>query len=181
MVMYVVLWLRNLMLLTIIFGIWRYVCFRQKGIKDAVIAALYISMPLSGLISYIHVTRHIKAIAASPYVVAEDAFTIRHTRELKLTLPYHESFDLCVMSLDSVVKHYRLMVREPTIGKVVAQSYRSWWDNLFGTRIEFNIHELRDGSYVRITTQPFFPLSIVDKGKSLTYIEKLTQFLRTYR
>jgi len=98
---------------------------------------------------------------------------VHQTKVLELQLPYDKTFDLCISSLDSVKGTVKQ--EERSLGKVVAKTGMTW--KSFGETIQFDVRKIdNEKTQVQISSKPALPTTLVDYGRNLENVEKITEF-----
>lgn len=103
---------------------------------------------------------------------------VHQEKTLELQLPFYKICNLCITSLEAV--NGRIVEKseqeEGTSAKVVAKTKMTW--KSFGESIQFDIHKINsDKTEVKISSKPTLGTTLVDYGRNLENIEKISDFL----
>lgn len=105
---------------------------------------------------------------------SDKTMSVRQIKVLELQLPYDKTFDLCIESLDTIGGTVKQ--EERSLGKVVSKIGMTW--KSFGETVQFDIHKIDDKkTQVQVLSKPALPITLVDYGKNLENVEKITEFL----
>ncbi len=109
---------------------------------------------------------------------SQEAMGVHHVRSVELQLPYDKVFDLCLESLGQINK-CGIRNENRSQGIIMAKSGVSW--KSWGEAISFQINEAGDdGTQVEISSRPVLRTTLVDCGKNLENVIKITGFLSTH-
>lgn len=99
-----------------------------------------------------------------------------HIRELKLLLPYEKAFDICIASVSSI-KGCTIRAHNRNMGRIEAATGINW--KTWGDTITFEIQRMDNkNTQVIITSSPSARTTLVDFGKNLENVEKITSYIR---
>lgn len=112
-------------------------------------------------------------------VGGEAASSVKKEKEIELQLSYENSFELCKNSL-SCIKGASITHEDFNKGIIRAKTgvnLKTW-----GDKIEFHIQKISDEvSKVWIQSMPIIPTTLVDYGKNLNNIKKISNYLQEKR
>lgn len=165
------------------------------GLYYLIVSALLIHMVYLGLIFWILIvhagiffgvamslimgTLHIMGIKSKHYPVSDEALDVRQKREIFTDLPYDEIFNACISSIDAVKKG-RIVSEDRTKGRIDAQTGWSW--KSWGEKISFDIRkQAGDKSVISVTSRPKVGTTLVDYGKNLDNVEKISIYLKNHQ
>jgi hypothetical protein len=106
----------------------------------------------------------------------EEAQTVHHVREIELQLPYNDAFNMCRESLASI-QYCAIKKKDLSQGKIVAEKVPSW--RSMGEVITFDIKQVNARrTHIIVSSKPLLRTTIIDWGKNLENVQKITQYLR---
>jgi hypothetical protein len=108
--------------------------------------------------------------------VSEKSFNVRQQHTVLLHVPYDQAFDLCKESL-SVVGRSKIREENRDAGFLQAKT-KITFKYLCGDVISYEINKIGDRlMQIEISSKPHWPGVMVDNGKNLENVEKISQFL----
>jgi hypothetical protein len=118
------------------------------------------------------------AMTRQPDRPIQARFGVFHVRNIELLLSFERVFDLCVESLRLIPK-CKIEEENRFQGIINAHAGMTW--KTWGDRISFRISKI-DGSKteVEVSSRPIVKTTLVDYGKNLENIERITTFLKEH-
>lgn len=142
----------------------------RSGLISGLCAGLFFGLCVSFILGFLH-GRAVKRIA---HTESPETLGVHHIREVALQQPYDTAFALCIESLRMFK---RCVIREESRprGKIIARAGINWktWSDI----ITFDVNEIAGGTTVRISSRPAARTTLVDFGKNLENVEKISRFL----
>lgn len=103
---------------------------------------------------------------------------VSQAKTIELQLPFYKTCNLCVASLESINGRIaeKTEQEEGAGAKVVAKTKMNW--KSFGETVQFDILKVNsDKTEVKISSRPKLPMTLVDYGRNLENVKKITDFL----
>jgi len=141
------------------------------GLIFGLASGLFSGLVLSVILGVLHI-HAVKKVA--PELNAE-AYGISHVRNIKLQIPHDKAFDLCISSLVRI-KNCRVREQDRSQGRIIAKTSVNW--KTWGDTITFELEDAGESADVRIISKPTNKTTLVDFGKNLENIEKITSYFR---
>jgi hypothetical protein len=161
------------------FGLAMGVWFSQQygsstGLKIGIIAGLTFGALIFIILGLLH-SQAVKKIRGGN---SRETLSTHQVSDIELNLPYKQTFDLCMQSL-SRIKRCTIQEENLTQGRIVAWAGINW--KTWGDIITFHIKKTTNGiTYVTISSRPRARTTLVDFGKNLENIIKVTSFLKKH-
>lgn len=109
---------------------------------------------------------------------SEGAMGLHHVRTVELRLPYDKAFDLCVESVGTI-RRCTVRKEEREAGKISARAGINW--KTWADTISFEVRNLGNGGIqVEVSSRPTIRMTVVDFGKNLDNVEKISGFLNAH-
>ena len=138
---------------------------------------LYKSATAGAIFSILLGSAHIFCVRRWSFLKYDRPLGVRHTRELELQLPYDGAFELCVQSVSSI-KKCRILEKDQVRGTILAKTSLSWW-KANRDLVSFGLRKIDDDrTHVEVSSRPALRTVLVDFGKNLDNVERLTKFLK---
>lgn len=103
---------------------------------------------------------------------------VSHVGNIELLLSFERVFDLCVESLKLIHK-CKIEKEDRSQGTIDARAGMTW--RTFGDRISFRVFKIDDSrTEVEVSSRPVVKSTLVDYGKNLENIERITSFLQEH-
>lgn len=136
------------------------------------------SFALHSLIGFGLVAYHRAKVRSLTSDTSESAFSVRQERTLLLHLPFEQTFTVCKESLSVIDKHW--LIEEKLIeGKILLRTKPTlleWWRDT----VTFTLTKAGDTlTEVKLESRPTGRTPLVDNGKNLRRVQKLTDFLQS--
>lgn len=137
--------------------------------------ALYASAAI-GIIASVWVgSAHIFSVRRWSFLKSNRSIGVRHVRKSELQLPYDRAFKLCAQSLSSI-GNYRIEEEDQVQGTILAKAGLYWKGNR--DIVSFGLHKISDDrTDVEVSSRPTLRTVLVDSGRNLDNVERLTKFL----
>jgi hypothetical protein len=146
------------------------------GLIIGLIKGLIAGILFGGLMSLILGLLHTSSVKRMPYGKSKEAMKVHQVRNIELQLPYDKVFNLCVDSL-GLIKECEIQEKDHLQGKIVAKSGTTW--KSWGEIITFQLHKIDNKTtQVIVSSRPVVSTTIVDYGKNLENVERITSFLK---
>jgi hypothetical protein len=146
----------------------------SAGLKVGIIAGLTFGALTFIILGLLH-SQAVKKISGRS---SEEALSTHHVREIELNLAYETTFDLCIKSLFQI-KRCTIQEENRSQGMIYAKAGINWktWSDI----ITFNIKKTNNGNtLVTISSRPAARTTLVDFGKNLENVIKITSFLNKH-
>ena len=119
---------------------------------------------------------HTRAIKKKGYEISEKTLDVHQKRKLKLKIPYKVAYYLCLESINSLPKA-RLQKENRSQGKIDVRTGMSWKTS--GDKISFDVQKIDDDrTQVIVSSRPVVRLALMDYGKNLDNVDKISNFLK---
>lgn len=106
----------------------------------------------------------------------DEVHKVHHVREIELSLPFNDAFNLCNESL-TLFDRCAIVKKDLSQGKIVAEIGPSLWSA--GQVISFDIQQTNAWqTRIMFSSKPFLRTNIIDFGRNLKNVEKIAQYLR---
>lgn len=157
----------------LLMGIWySHLYGNQTGIKGGVLAGIFF-----GILTYIILgLLHNQAVKKISDRSSGNNLRNHHIRVIDLQLPYDKAYDLCLKSL-GLIKKCTVQNNNSSEGTIVATTGLNW--KTWGDTITFDIKRINNNhSRVTVSSRPTAKTTIVDYGKNLENIKRISAYLR---
>lgn len=124
------------------------------------------------VLSFIHVKLSERMHPEDP----DEVHKVHHVREIELSLPFDDAFNLCNESL-TLLDRCSIVKKDLSQGKIVAKKGPSLWST--GEVISFDIQQTNVWqSRIILSSKPPLRTTLIDFGRNLKNVEKIGQYLR---
>ena len=121
---------------------------------------------------------HQRSVRKLPFAESKKAIGVHQVRNVELSLPYDETFTLCLRSLNSIEKS-RVQRKNRSQGKIVAKTGMTW--KTFGDTISFKLFEVNnEQTQIKVSSKPIVPTTLVDYGTNLENVEKIIRVIEEH-
>jgi len=101
-----------------------------------------------------------------------------HFRDSRLEETFDNTYDLCINSLE-VIGNYCILEADLHAGRIIAKTGINW--KTWGDIITFDlIREGEESTLVNISSRPASSTTLVDFGKNLDNVQRITSFLKKH-
>jgi len=100
----------------------------------------------------------------------------RNRRIIELNCSFDEAFNLCISSLSTIRGGVKAIDKDRDRGIIIAKTGRTW--SSWGEIIKFKIHRISDNKVRIEVLSKQATMQILDYGKNLENIEKITTYLK---
>ncbi|MEB1808867.1 MAG: hypothetical protein LPK26_16525 [Bacillaceae bacterium] len=105
--------------------------------------------------------------------------SVKQETEIELYLPYKDSFELCKNSLSSI---NGTKITHEDVEKGIIQAKTGVNIQTWGDKLEFHIQKVdEEVSKVWVQSRPIVPTTLIDYGKNLNNIKRITNHLEENR
>lgn len=137
------------------------------GLLAGIVFGLFMSLILGSI--------HIEAVKRVSGGRDVDITTVYHEGKTVVARPFDKAFDLCELAV-SEIKGGEITSRSKTEGILEARSGRTW--KSFGEVITFTLKDMGgDRTEVEFSSRPAAGTTVVDYGKNLQNVRRITVFL----
>lgn len=159
------------------FGIFMGIIYSlQYGFPSGIVAGLFVGLFFGVFMSLILGLVHSWSVKRIPSGKSEKAMGVHHVRNVELRLPYDKAFNLCIESI-SLIKKCKIQKEDRSEGKIVAKAGMTW--KTLGDLISFEVHKIEnDRTQIVISSRPAVVTTLVDYGKNLENVERISSFLK---
>jgi hypothetical protein len=159
------------------FGIFMGIFYSlQYGFPSGLVAGLFVGILFGVFMSLILGFLHSWSVKRMPSGKSEEAMGVHHVRNVELRLPYDKVFNLCVESLRLITK-CKIQKEDHSQGKIVAKAGMTW--KTWGDIISFEVRKIdNDRTQVMVSSRPAVRTTLVDYGKNLENVERISAFLK---
>jgi len=146
------------------------------GILSGPVYGLSAGIFFGGFMSLILGFLHSWSVKRMPSGKSEEAKGVYHVRNIDLQLPYDKAFDLCIESLD-LIKRCKIRKEDRSQSKIDARAGITW--KTWGDTISFDVRKIdNDRTQVEVSSRPSVRTTLVDYGKNLENVERISSFLK---
>ena len=159
------------------FGIFMGIFYSlEYGFPLSLVAGLFREGIIFGVfMSLICGFMHSWSVKRMPYGKSEESLGVYHVRNVELRLPYDKAFNLCIESISSI-KKCKIQTEDCFHGKIVAKAGSTW--KTWGDVISFKARKIDNGrTQVVVSSRPAMRTTLVDCGKNLENVERISSFL----
>jgi len=103
---------------------------------------------------------------------------ILQSRRIELPLAYKQTYNLCLQSIKTISR-CRIISHNINTGEIKARAGLNW--KTWGDNINFRLTKERDFTVVEVSSRPSAGSTLVDFGKNLDNVERITKFLSEMR
>lgn len=148
----------------------------RYGFPSGLVEGLFAGIFFGGFMSLILGFLHSRSVKRMPSGKSEEAMDVHHLRNVELWLPYDKVFNLCVESL-RLIKKCKIQKEDISQGKIVAKASMTW--KTWGDVISFDVRKIdNDRTQVIVSSRPAVRTTLVDYGKNLENVERISSFLK---
>lgn len=143
-----------------------------SGLVDGLFKGIFFGLFMSLILGFLH-SRSVKRM---PSGKSEKAIGVHHVRNVELQFPYDKAFNLCIESI-SLIKKCKIQKEDRSQGKIVAKTGMTW--KTWGDVISFEVRKIdNDRTQVLVSSRPAVRTTLVDYGKNLENVERISSFLK---
>jgi len=150
----------------------------QYGFFSGLIGGLFAGIFFGFFMSLTSGSLHSQSVKRMPYGNSEEAMGVHHVRNVELRLPYDDVFNICIESLN-LIKKFKIQKEDRSQGKIVARISVSW--QIWGDMISFDVCRIDNNrTQVIVSSKPVVRTTLVDYGRNLENVERITEFLKKH-
>ena len=147
----------------------------QHGFLEGLIAGLFSGLFFGGFMSLILGTLHSWSVKRILPEKPKPSMGVHHVRNLELQVSYDKVFDLCIESLN-LIKRCKIRKENRPQGKIDARAGITW--KTWGDVILFDVRKIDiDRTQIIVSSRPAVRTTLVDYGKNLENVERISSFL----
>ena len=144
----------------------------SSGLADGLFAGIFFGGFMSLILGFLH-SRSVKRM---PYGKSKEAMDVHHVRNIELRVSYDKAFDLCIESLN-LIKRSKIRKEDRSQGKIDARAGINW--KTWGDLISLDVRKKdNDRTQVIVLSRPVVRTTLVDYGKNLENVERISSFLK---
>lgn len=155
-----------------------YYSFRfdvRTGIMAGLTGGVAVGLTLAVIVGFLH-RRCVQKISGKYPNENDHKMDVKAIRDIELKMPLDRAFDLCVESLDRIIR-CNITEEDRSQGRITAKTGINW--KTWGDTISLRLNRLNDNTtHVIVSSRPAARSTLVDFGKNLENVQSIISFFR---